>query len=334
MRATRADVAKRAGVSVATVTYVLNGTCPVKEETRRKVLTAARELCYVPDMRARSMATNRTMQLGVVVPSLMDPIDCEIIESFIHTATENGYFVNVSMKGRHIRENIRHIISQHVDGVFLLISPDDVEMDTIFTLSDSDIKVVAGMALSNEADRGQASTVQLDHRSAFTEAVNCLRHNGHKKIALCSNAHPDSHEYRILPYYRQIAARQTDAAVTFFIEDNPNVSAFEAGWKLSQTVDWKAGGYTAAIVSDDRMACAMIDQLKAQGVSVPQDVSVLSLNGADTEEKAPVVTAIVSDYNAYAEKVFQVLQNAINGNTVEHCMQGFSLRMGNTVASV
>ena len=334
MRATRANVAKRAGVSVATVTYVLNGTCSVKEETRRKVLTAARELCYVPDMRARSMATNRTMQLGVVVPSLMDPIDCEIIESFIHTATENGYFVNVSMKGKHIRENVRHIISQHVDGIFLLISPDDVEMDTIFTLSDSDIKIVAGMALTNEADRKQASTVQLDHRSAFSEAVNCLRHNGHRKIALLSNARPDSHEYRILPYYRQIAAQQQTPEIKFFIEDNPNVSAFEAGWNLSRKINWKAGEYTAAIVSDDRMACAMIDQLKTQGLSVPQDVSVLSLNGTDTSGQEPVVTAIVSDYNAYAEKVFQVLQNAMSGNTVEHCMQGFSLRMGNTVASV
>ncbi|MDR2371342.1 MAG: LacI family transcriptional regulator, partial [Treponema sp.] len=84
MRATRADVAKKAGVSVATVSYVLNNTCPVKDETRDRVLAAVRVLNYIPDLRARSMATNRTMQIAVIVSSLSDPVFQEVVEYFIH----------------------------------------------------------------------------------------------------------------------------------------------------------------------------------------------------------------------------------------------------------
>ena len=333
MRATRVDVAKRAGVSVATVTYVLNNTCPVKEETRRKVLRAARDLCYVPDLRARSMATNRTMQLGVIVPSLTDPADCEIIEAFIHIAAQNGYFVNVSIRGNNIRQNIRNIISQHMDGVFLLLTPEEIEVDMIFQITDTEIKVVAGVPLLNEKDRQYASTVQLAHDQAFEEAVGYLRRHGHEQIAFVSNAYNDNRESRYLSTYRAMASRHDGQEIVFHVDDQRYISSFEAGRSLAEQLLASAALFSAVLVSDDGMAQGVIAALSEHQLTVPADISVMSLNGSNSVVESSYITAMVPDYIAYAELVFNVLQDSINGNLIEHLLIPLKFREGHTVVS-
>ncbi len=332
MRATRADVAKRAGVSVATVTYVLNGTCPVKEETRRKVLSAARELYYVPDMRARSMATNRTMQLGVIVPSLTDPVDCEIIDAFIHAAAQNGYFVNVSIKGRNIRQNIHNIISQHVDGVFLLLTPEEIEVDMIFQLADTEIKIVAGMPLLSEKDREHASTVQLAHAQAFLEAADYLGQHGHEQIAFLCNTCNENRESRLLAIYREAAGQRTGQRISFHIDDQRHISPFEAGRSFVGRLFGSDDPFSAVLVSDDGTAQGVISALGERGFAVPADVSVMSLSGSTSGVESATITAMVPDYNAYAELSFRVLQDSINGNVIEHHVQPLGFRKGQTVA--
>ena len=318
---------------MATVTYVLNGTCPVKEETRRKVLSAARDLCYVPDMRARSMATNRTMQLGVIVPSLTDPADCEIINAFIHAAARNGYFVNVSVKGRNIRQNIRNIISQHVDGVFLLLTPEEIEVDMIFQLADTEIKIVAGMPLLSEKDRQHASTVEMAHGQAFLDAAEYLARHGHAQVAFLCNVCNENRESRLLGIYRDAASQLTQQEITFHIDDQRHISAFEAGRSFVRRLISSGENFSAVLVSDDSTAQGAITALEELRLSVPGDISVMSLSGSLSGVESAYITAMVPDYNAYAELAFRVLQDSINGNVIEHHAQPLIFRQGQTVAA-
>src|SRR5690625_1529141 len=95
MRVTRNDVAKRAGVSTATVSYVINNKGNVSEKTRTKVLEAVRELNYKPDMVARSMVTKETKQLSIILNDIANPFYSEVVLGFENMAMEKGYFVNV-----------------------------------------------------------------------------------------------------------------------------------------------------------------------------------------------------------------------------------------------
>ena len=85
MKATRSDVAKLAGVSTATVSNVLNQSGKVKEETVHRVMEAVKALDYRPDMIARSMSTNRTMQVGIVLEDISNPFFGEIARAVSYT---------------------------------------------------------------------------------------------------------------------------------------------------------------------------------------------------------------------------------------------------------
>ena len=86
---------KLAGVSTATVSYVLNGSRSISEKTRKCVLDAVEQLNYKPDMIARSMTKNETMQLSLMINDITNPFYSEIVMGFEAAAIEKGYFVNV-----------------------------------------------------------------------------------------------------------------------------------------------------------------------------------------------------------------------------------------------
>src|SRR6056297_2895732 len=99
---TRADVARLAGVSVATVSYVLNNSVKLPEDTRQRVMKAARELDYRPNHVARSLATNKTMQLAIVLNNISNPIYSDLILGFENAAIARGYFVTICTGSRNV----------------------------------------------------------------------------------------------------------------------------------------------------------------------------------------------------------------------------------------
>jgi LacI family transcriptional regulator len=332
VRATRADVAKQAGVSVATVSYVLNNTCPVKEETRSKVLAAARVLNYIPDMRARSMATNRTMQIAVIVSNLTDPVSCEIVEYFIQRAAQNGYFVNISTKNGSIQQNIRNVISQHVDGVFILSVPDELEADMIYNLTDTEIRAVVGVPLFKESSRRQVCSIEMAQDDAFLKALAYLREKGHRRIACLINIANDTVEQRMLPIYQELPKRGMN--IDFLINTVSFNNDYEAGYALGlRLLNRQDHSCTAVLATSNILAKGCIDVFVENALDVPGDISCMALKSGTI---MPIlsglpITTIVIDYRVFAEKAFDMLQNFIEGNMINHYKMSCSLREGKTV---
>lgn len=120
MRVTRKDVARRAGVSEASVSYVLNKSRGVSPEITKKVWDAVKELNYTADMVARSMTKNETRQLAVLANDLSNPYFAEIITGFENAAIDNNYLVSICTAQREIENYIRRLIAQRIDGVFVV----------------------------------------------------------------------------------------------------------------------------------------------------------------------------------------------------------------------
>jgi DNA-binding LacI/PurR family transcriptional regulator len=118
--ATRQEVADRAGVSVAVVSYVLNNRKIVKEQTRQKVLEAVLALNYKPNLLARSLKTKKSKQIAVLVQFLGNPFEAGILLRIETVAKANGYFVFFQTYEEEQEERLKELFMGRVDGIILL----------------------------------------------------------------------------------------------------------------------------------------------------------------------------------------------------------------------
>ena len=184
MKATRADVAKLAGVSTATVSYVLNGSRNMSEKTQKRVLDAVEQLNYKPDMVARSMSTNETMQLSLMVNDITNPFFSEIILGFETAAMEKGYFVNVCTGQKDINSYFDNYIARRIDGVYIAAVPYRFDMKRLYALAANGIKVV--VSGNAEADLKKVSSIEIDYVDGMNRAMDHLYRLGHRRIAYIS----------------------------------------------------------------------------------------------------------------------------------------------------
>lgn len=129
--ATMADVARRAGVSVATVSHVLNETRPVLPHTRQAVLDAMEELGYTPNTLARSLVTSRTRSIGLAVSAISNPYFTEILQGVEAAALEHGYGLLIADPHddpEHERKVVRLLHERRVDGMIVAPSADPREL--------------------------------------------------------------------------------------------------------------------------------------------------------------------------------------------------------------
>ena len=184
MKVTRTDVAKLAGVSTATVSYVLNGSRSMSEKTRKLVLDAVEQLNYKPDMIARSMTKNETRQLSFMVNDATNPFYGEIIVGFENAAMERGYFVNICTGNKNINDYFDNYIARRVDGVFIAAIPYKFDMAKLYSLTDNSIRVV--VSGNTDVDLKRVSSIESDYVTAMDKAVSYLYGLGHREMAYLS----------------------------------------------------------------------------------------------------------------------------------------------------
>jgi DNA-binding LacI/PurR family transcriptional regulator len=316
---------------VATVSYVLNNSCPVKDETRDRVLAAVRVLNYIPDLRARSMATNRTMQIAVIVSSLSDPVSCEIVEHFIHRAARDGYFVSVSIKIGSIIQNIRKVISQHMDGVFILAMPDEMESDMVYNLTDTEVRAVVGVPLS-EASKRQICGIEIAEDEAFIKAAAYLREKGHVRAACLGRPDQEAAGRRALALYRSARKKRRLPEMEFLAAGAEYPDDLEAGRALGRRfLDERAPACTAVLAGNGGLARGCMEAFAERGVEVPGDISCMALRA---EGAGAGLSAMTADYGEFAGRAFDMLQNFIDGNLISHYRLSRNLREGVTVRSI
>lgn len=182
MKVTIKDVARKAGVSTATVSYVINKKKNVSEATEEKVLEAMKELGYYPDGAARSFRTGKKNMVAVIVPFLSNDIFTSIVEAAERVFAESGYHVLVSSSGDSREkelENIRVLSSGLVDGIMISSCCRDIrEIQKI--VPEGFPVVMFDRILEGEGH----SSVEIDDETAVREAVAYLVHKGHRNIGI------------------------------------------------------------------------------------------------------------------------------------------------------
>lgn len=293
------DVAARAGVSVSTASRVLSSSdYPVSSKLRKKVLSSAKELHYVPNVFGQLLRSNSTRAIGIIVPSLQNPFYSQVIFGIESATAGTGYEIRLLSSHRSVEQERNSIMFFHHSRVMaLLIASVDSKPDTLQRYMDAGGHVAL---LEAEFSLNNAITAISDGYGAGRMAAKHLVEYGHKKIAFLST--PITRKYR-----QQVLAGISDElkenCIPFsdgdiFTSESEKESQtgqyeFEAGKQLVRKMDFSKLKYTAIIAINDLTAYGVIQALNQEGISVPRDISVISMDNLIYSEMiSPPLTTV------------------------------------------
>ncbi|MEU4667742.1 LacI family DNA-binding transcriptional regulator [Amycolatopsis sp. NPDC023774] len=262
MRITIRDVARRAEVSVATVSRALGSPDRVSEATRDRVLAVVRELGYRPSPAARSLITGKTGAIALVVPDLGNPFFTGLLKSVQARARETGHAVLVgdSDEDPAIEQELVRTLAKQADGV-LLCSP-GIDDATI-----TELDGLTSLALLNRRVAGIGATV-MDSAGGMREVVAHLAGLGHRRCAYLNGPDSSWSNHERLRGLRPAAAEHG----VEIVELGPFAPRYEDGAPAADQA--LATGVTAVIAYNDVMALGVLTRLRDRGVDVPGKLSV------------------------------------------------------------
>lgn len=289
-RVTRTDVARRAGVSTATISYVINnGPRAVAPETRERVLRTIAELGYYPNELARSLRIQQTSTVGLVIPDLLNPFYAGLARSLEDICFNQGYVVIVCSTNREADKERRFaelLRAKQVDGVVFL--PDSQSIDAISILTAAHVPTVV-----LEHDFPNLHCIAIDDRRGGQLATEHLLNLGHRRIAFIQQqtSHTTS-RYRLEGYRQAMrnAGIMPDPALVVTSDSNPASGAAAMARLLALRSERRA---TAVVAHNDIIALGALHALRTAGLAVPSDVSVVGYDDiASAAFYAPPLTTI------------------------------------------
>lgn len=178
------DIAREAGVSIATVSRVFSGRDPVSEEMRAKVLAAAERLAYRPNALARSLKVESTRTLGLVVPNIMNPFFTAVARAVESAAQKRGYTVTLGNTDEDPKREavyLQTLLEKRVDG--LLVCPARAKSPQLEAVVRERVPVVF---LDRAVEGVEAPVIRADGRRALGSLVEYLTELGHERLAIIS----------------------------------------------------------------------------------------------------------------------------------------------------
>jgi LacI family transcriptional regulator len=299
MAVTIRDVAKRAGVSVATVSRALNQSGPVREDTRQRIETAARALEYRPNNAARSLITRRTRMMGVLLPDLHGEFFSELIRGIDQAAQAEGYHLLLSSSHDDSTELKAALQGMHgrVDG--LVVMAPTVEAAVLKDLLPRNVPIV----LLNTSDRDLPwSSLRIDSYGGARAIVTHLIDHGHRRIGMIEGPSGNIDASERLRGYRAAlkeAGLETDPGVEV-------AGAFtgSSGYRGAQALLGLEERPTAIFAANDAMAIGALSALRAADVAVPEEMALVGFDDvSSTQYMIPSLSSVhgqITDLGAQA----------------------------------
>ena len=307
-RPTSEDVAKLAGVSRTTVSYVINnysGNIKISKETQDKVWEAVKTLGYKPIRAARQLRTNKSNLLALMIPHIETPFHPLLASVIQQEAEENGYDVFiVNTRDEPMREKrfLDNLVSRGVDGIILQsyqVSTEDIEEVVKFG--------IGVVVIGNRPIHPLADNVLFDEEKAVADITQYLINKGHQRIGIIAGPQTTwAGELRMKGYAQALNERgiELDDDLIFeadFYDGESSYAAIDKYLALSDPP-------TAILAANDLLAIHSILRLQDLGHSVPGDFAVVGFN--DTPEAKfirPMLTTVRKDFKALGAKAVELI---------------------------
>jgi len=266
------DVAREAGVSMATVSRVVNGNPNVKPATRKKVLDVIRQLGYRPNAVARGLASKKTTTVGVVIPDISNTFYAELTRGIEDIATMYHYNIilsNSDLKKEKEIQLIETLLEKQVDGLLFLGGEITDTHREIFHATPVPIVLAA-----TRDEKREMPYVTIDQIQASKEATSILIHEGHKQIALIGgpltdlvNGYP-----RYLGYKEALAEHGLPFEEQFVRLGDYR---YKSGYQTAKELLESNPEVTAIFAASDEMAVGAIHAALDLGWKIPEDLSII-----------------------------------------------------------
>ncbi|MBL0387743.1 substrate-binding domain-containing protein [Tumebacillus sp. ITR2] len=313
MNKTIYDVAREAGVSMATVSRVLNGTAVVKDETKAKVQAAIEKLGYRPNAVARGLASKRTKSIGVILPDVSDLFHAEVLRGIEDIATMYQYHIILTNSdAREDREVdlIGTMWEKQVDG--LLFISEQITPKIVKTFEEAQLPVVL---CATEDPEHRIPSVAIDNKQAGLDATNYFLNLGSDKIVFLGGPTSQPVTMKRLAGYEQAlkdAGREFDSNYVLHAKD----SHYRSGYEVSNAFLNEGFTADAVVATSDELVLGYLNAVRDRGGKAPDDVLLLSFeNTRLTTIVRPELTTIAQptyDLGAVAMRLLTKLLNEVS----------------------
>jgi LacI family transcriptional regulator len=281
------QVARRARVSTATVSRVLNNASVVKTSTRARVVKAIEELKYHPNLHARNLAGGKSRTIGVIASNMENPFFFDIYKTIESDAHARGFEVvvaNTDYRSEQLVTSIRLMIGRRVAGLAAIVS--EMEPDLIRELTESRIPVVF---YDVGTPRQNITNIRVNYRRGIEKVIDYLHSLGHRRLGFIG------HHAMLAPINERMKT-VLDAVArnsSLQVKTAADADTLEGGRQATRSL--LSTGYqpTAIICVNDITAVGALRELRERGLRVPQDVSVTGFDNVKLSEFCyPALTTV------------------------------------------
>lgn len=287
------DVARRAGVSIATVSRVLNGTANVSPKTEKKVRDAVKACNYHANMLGSGLRSRTTKTVLCIISTMVNSFYAKIIRGIEDVAEKSGYrvLIGTNYDSAEREDSYLTLVRNHLADGVILMRP-SISHDALMELASSFPVVQCDCP----ADGMEIPSVYIDNRAAAREMTTKIIEAGHRRIALlCARDGYNVAEERYHGFLEAMESHGLSVPENRILNGN-------YGWRNAKTV---VSAYLETEIPDaifclsDRMAAGAMAAIREKGLSVPKDVSVVGFDNIDLAHmtEPPLTTVSQNQYN-------------------------------------
>lgn len=327
-KSTIKDVAKKVGVSVATVSYVLNGKKKISEDTKKKIYEAIEELNYVPNINAQGLNSHSSRLIGVVVPQtengdklmFQNAFYGEVLGSIEYWARQKGYHVIVSATDTN-ESYLKLAKQRNLDGIIVIgMYPDEFYKE----LKKTDIPIVLIDSYCNDF---YYHSIRIDDAYGSYLATKYLLENGHSEIAFFVGQVKDNGvmKKRLLGYKQALEQFGVEYNEKYIFEGQID---YDSGIKLADKLVNSKLPITAIVCAADILAIGVMSELYKLGVKVPDDISIVGFDDLETSKYlTPALTTIHQQISLKGQKAVELLLEHIEKTNLPKQEEVLSLEL-------
>lgn len=313
--ATNRDVARRAGVSPATVSRVLNESGYVAADVRERVNRAIADLNYVPNRLARGLRKQHYGQIACVMPSIRNPFYHEIVMGIEEVGLTNGYTFSLFNRITKKEDYLKVILEGFYDGIIFL-SPFEVEK--VYDIAEIG-RTIPTVVYDDRGHPFQVPHVYLDLRKTMNTNVSNLIRDGHEEILFLGYEFADEFDNpRYQGYIDAMAqhGRTVSPELLRFIPDFGDT--LSGGYECMRGILAEGLRFTAVAASNDLLAIGAMRALKQHGVHVPDDVSIVGVDDIEMSRLVtPTLTTARIPKHQIGDQLMNLLLRQIKGELIE-----------------
>lgn len=329
--ATMLDVSRKAGVSVSTVSRVLNGTAKISQATRDTVFKAIEELNYRPNVLAQSLSTQQTNTIGLVMTSgvINSPYLLQLIEKCQEIAAENGKFLLISQANGESNcaiDSILALVDRRCDAILYCHSSfleNDVNEDILSDLID---KISVPLVVMNcQLSKHPNHCVWLDNVQSASLPIEYLLQQGHKRIAyIAAPLHQKTSKARVCGYQQSLNKFDIDLDPLLLIETE---RGYQGGYEACKRLLQRTTDFTAICCFHDQMAVGVAKALHESSLPNPTDIVLFGIDNEDILDfLKPGINSVSQPTHELVSRAIELLTAHLNNtplpNSKDNCFSG------------